>query len=84
MTGHLNEREVDGYLSRLAQAVWPDAVVYKIHEGELGRAETRVPRFTLERPGVDPLGLGSGFQNAKAAIEALRRQKEASHGTQGS
>lgn len=55
---------VDGYLSRLAQNCWKDAlVVCLLSPG----AET----WQLERPGVEPVGLGESFSQAKQAVHAV-------------
>ncbi len=60
---------IDGYLSRLAQKVWPSAIVMRKETGEGFE-------FRLERDDQEPVGLGTDFRNAKAAIEALRRREE--------
>ncbi len=73
--GRMPMRNLDGYLSRKAQEVWPNAIVWKDQVAE-------VVTFTLERPGVEPLGLGRSFGEAKQSVAALRRQKEASREAQ--
>lgn len=57
-------KRVDDYLSRKAQQVHPDVVVYC--DGPEGAQV-----WTYERAGQEPLGLGATFQGAKAAIAAL-------------
>lgn len=66
-------RTVETYLSRRAQTVWADAVVYR-EDGD---------RFVLERAGAEQLQLGENFHDAKSAIDVLRnaKKKEAEHGT---
>jgi len=66
-------KTVDGYLSRLAQEVYRDAVVYQEEAG--GRK-----RYILERRGEEPVGLGETFRDAKTAVQALRRSGR-THGT---
>lgn len=56
-------RSVDGFLSRRAQDAWPEALVY--HEGGAN--------YVLERRGVDPIGLGKNFHEARQGIEALTK-----------
>ena len=58
-------RRVDGFLSLQAQKAYPDAIVYcqPVESGE---------NWTMERPGQEPLGLGSDFKQARIAIYALR------------
>jgi len=64
-------RTLETYLSRRAQTVWADAVVYR-EEGD---------RFVLERAGAEPLQLGMAFPEAKRAIDVLRqaKKKEGAH-----
>ena len=57
-------KRVDGYLSRKAQAAWPTAVVYCDEEPQ-------TQRWTLEREGVETVGLGSSFGAARGALYAL-------------
>lgn len=60
-------RTVDGYLSRIAAQSWPGAVVYR--EGPYDD-----PRWVLERPDAEPLGLGTaGFEDARVALRHLAR-----------
>ncbi len=66
-------RRLDGYLSRKAQAIYPDALVYCDSSGP-------VEVWTLERPGVEALGLGSCFNGAKQAIDALAKAKSQAKG----
>lgn len=65
-------RAVETFLSRRAQTVWPDAVVYREEDG----------RFVLERAGAEALQLGASFPEAKRAVEVLRhaKKKEGAHG----
>lgn len=55
-------RRLDGFLSHRAQAQLLGALVYKEPSGS----------WTLDRPGLDPLGLGQSFGAALRAIDALR------------
>lgn len=57
-------KRIDGFLSRKAQAHWPGALVYC---EDLGNGET----WTLERAGLDTIGLGSNFGHAQQALWAL-------------
>ena len=56
-------RALDSRLSRLARLTWPAAVVYQEGTGT----------YTLERPGVLPLGLGDDWPDARAGIRILAR-----------
>lgn len=61
-------RQIEGYLSRVAQSTWPGATVWR--DGE----DDGESRYTLQRPGEPDIGLGSGgFSEAKQALTALRR-----------
>lgn len=64
-------RHVDGRLSDRASATWPGAVVVRVDSP--GGAET----WLLERPGADPVGLGSYFHAAQRALGALIRAEKA-------
>lgn len=55
-------RTIDGYLSRRAQRLYPTATV--THEANTD--------YRLERPGVDPVGLGPSHGEASQALDALR------------
>jgi hypothetical protein len=59
-------RTVDALMSQKAQAVWPGALVY--YEGE---GDARL--WTLERPGMEALGLGPIFPRARNALYAVIR-----------
>jgi hypothetical protein len=54
-------RAVEDYLSRRAQAVWAGALVYREPDGT----------FTLERPKLEPVRLGSEFPIAKRALHTM-------------
>lgn len=56
-------RTVDGYLSRRAQTVWPQALVVREPDGT----------YTLERPETEPLGLGDNTGLAHHGLRALLR-----------
>jgi len=61
---NMPRKKCDGYLSRLAQRAWKDAlVVCQLEPG----AET----WIMERGGAEPLGLGACFSDAKQAVHAL-------------
>ena len=62
-------RTVEPQLSKIAQRIWPDAIVYTEDAGG---------RYVLERAGQEPVGLGKDFREARRSIDALRRVKEAS------
>jgi len=62
-------RSVEGFLSRSAQVAWPGALVY--HEDGTN--------YVLERRGVEPLGLGRNFHEAKQAVDALLKAWEEEH-----
>ena len=73
-------RRAEGYLSRVAASTWPGAVVWS-EEGAgivLGRRDhpqrpDRGRVYALERPGEEPVVLGSGgFTEARSALAALR------------
>lgn len=53
--------KVDGYLSRTIQRAWPDALVY----------ETADRRWIARRPGLEDVGLGDSFHEAKQAVHAM-------------
>ena len=57
-------KRVDAYLSRRAKGLYPDAVVYCDDSGAK-------QVWTCERAGQEPLGLGSSFQEARAAMSVL-------------
>lgn len=65
---------IEGYLSRLVQKMWRDAIVYK-EEREDGSL-----RYWIERRGQEPLGLGASYQDARSAVDMLRRQRGGDHG----
>lgn len=54
-------KKVDGYLSRKAQAVWPEGIVYKFDDG----------RFFIEQQEGVMLELGSNFGEAKESLVRL-------------
>lgn len=61
---------IDGFLSRLAQTQWPDALVWKEEmapEGDKGPSE----RFILERQDKDVIILGRRFPEARAGLAAF-------------
>lgn len=73
-------RRVDAYLTRMAQAAWPGALVYC--DVQPGR-ET----WTLEKDGPsaagftpEPLGLGSNFGEARASLTAIVKAESARTG----
>ena len=62
-------RRVDGYLSRRCQQLWPGSLVHEEGDGS----------WTLERLGLETLGLGDNFSSARQAVDALaasERQKK--------
>jgi len=64
-------RRVEGYLSKFAQASWPDALVFS----EDGAA------YVLERAGAETLQLGDNFRDAKRALDALRQAERKGQST---
>lgn len=56
---------INGYLSRLVQAVWKDALVYCIDDGN---GETWIVKHNGTKT-----GLGASFHEAKQAVHALVR-----------
>jgi hypothetical protein len=58
-------RTVDGVLSKRAQQIYPDALVFREEDGT----------YTLERK--DVISLGDSFGRAQSALEMLKRAKEA-------
>jgi hypothetical protein len=65
-------RRPDGYLSRKARDLHPEAIVY-CEEKTLGHGE----QWTLFRGDEQPLALGSSFKMAHQGILALLRAKRA-------
>lgn len=63
---------VDGYLSRKAQGLWPDALVIRID-----RPEDR-EQWVLRRKGQEDVGLGESFHDARGALLALLRAERRS------
>ena len=57
-------KQINGYLSRLIQNTWPDALVVCLLEPG---SET----WVVQRPGEEDLGLGSNFSEAKQAAHAI-------------
>ena len=57
-------RSVDGYLSGKAQTYWPGSLVYSESEGTL-------QKWTLERPGMEALGIGADFGRAHQGLMSL-------------
>lgn len=66
-------KRLDGFLSRKAQTLYPDALVYC---EDLGNGEV----WTLERRDRDPLGLGRSFGNASQAVQAMIRASQTEKG----
>lgn len=56
-------RSVDAYLSRRAARIWPGAVVSCYHEDRTD--------WQLSRPGLESLGLGDTFVDARRALVLL-------------
>ncbi len=54
---------VNGYLSRLAQNIWPDAIVSVVDEGN--------GVTWILRHGKEKFGLGGSFHEAKQAVHAI-------------
>lgn len=65
-------RTIDGYLSRRAQQLYPDALV--THDE--GPSDYR-----LEREGAEPVGLGDDFPSAQRALTALANATRARGGS---
>ncbi len=63
-------RSVDGYLSRLAQSRWQDALVTHADERD----------YQLDRHTAATVGLGHGFPEAKRALTALLAADRARNG----
>lgn len=59
-------KKIDGYLSRLIQNQWPDALVICL-------LEPGSESWVVQRPGNEDLGLGGSFSDAKQAVHALVR-----------
>jgi len=57
-------KQINGYLSRLAQNCWKDSLVYC----EVGQGSET---WALERSGLELLGLGASFSEAKQAVHAV-------------
>jgi hypothetical protein len=61
---------IDGFLSRKAQAVFPDALVVKRMDGS-------TESWLLQRKAQPDLGLGDSFHNARQALYALLKAERA-------
>lgn len=73
-------RRVDGRLSDRANACWPGAVVLceQLRSGvELPEERFNEVRWILERPGAEPVELGSHFHASVRALGALIRAEKA-------
>ena len=57
-------KQINGYLSRLIQNAFPDALVVCLMEPG---AET----WVVQRPGEEDLGLGNSFSSANQACHAI-------------
>ena len=66
-------KRLDGYLSRKAQAAFPDALVYCDEAGP-------VQVWTLERSKVDTIQIGNSFRSAHQAIVAMVKAERAKGG----
>lgn len=66
-------KRLDGYLSRKAQAVFRDALVYCDESGP-------VQVWTMERPNTPTIGLGKSFRSAHGAIVAMVKAERAKGG----
>jgi len=61
----------DGFLSKMAQRVWPQATVWCLDE------HTKGEHWELRRPGEAVVRLGSYFGLARQSVEALVAAEEA-------
>lgn len=73
-------REIDGYLSRRAQQIWPGALVYKLDEGNGERWALERPA-TTERSELETVALGTTFGAARQAVDALISAERARRST---
>lgn len=67
-------KRIDGYLTRLAQEAWSGAL---IHCETGSDASGEWEDWWIERPGVEDLGLGCKFPEAKLALQGLLKAERA-------
>lgn len=65
-------RKVDAFLSRLAQAQWPTAIIW--FEPSEGNGSDR---YILQRHGVDDILLGHQFKEVRVSLEVLINSEQA-------
>jgi len=63
-------KRIENYLTRLAQEVWPGAVIFEVIE------KGRPALWTLEGKGSEPIILGQTFAEARQGLDLLIKSEK--------